>query len=414
MLSSDGKDDDRKAAQDRAQRRGARAVSRGASIAGAPLAPRMQCSTLVANVNLLGEAMRSLGFKKGALMALLIVGILALLHNLASMRAQLGIARAALEAMQAHDLGAYHRLPSGESIGHVPIFIIHRDRPTLLRALVRSLRVIDARLTPFAIVIHDMQSSNPEALRTLDELEASGQAPVNHAPRILVERDQFVDAALAEAVARDAPVNERISLVLNRVRSTIDKYINSHPDVQYYVVTDPDVVLAPDMPGDVLALSALLLQLRPDLAVVAPALRIDDLPMNLCRSQVIQNHEVQFWHAHAHSIQAHAVRRYFSAPVLVDTTFGMYRSSFSFRRLNGGARLHPPYWVQHEPWYQPLAREDWSAEQRYYVEHALPITAWTQALHGPPGAASDLDRQYELALAAEYGLNCSRLRRLRS
>lgn len=320
--------------------------------------------------------------------------------------------QAELNSLLSHDLGLGHVFPSVEALGgHVPIFIIHRDRHTMLLRLVESiLAVIDARLTPFAIFVHDMQSSNPETLRALSELEAKSLRQPREPP-VLVHRDVGVDAALADAIAAnpDLVADARVNVVLNRVRQSIDEYLKNHRGVQYYVVTDPDVELAGDMPGDILALLALLLDRFPGTTLAAPGLRIDDLPQSTCRSHLVRLHESPFWAGLAHSIGVDSVRRYFSWPKPVDTTFAMYRRSFSFHRLSLGLRLHHPYVIRHMPWYEPLARSNWTAEMRYYMDHALPITHWTNKLRSSQDAdAATLDKIFELELMEKFNVVCDR------
>lgn len=338
-----------------------------------------------------------------------------LLTRYASTQRVVSRMQAELNDLHLRDLGFGHELPSAEALGgHVPIFVLHRDRHTMLRRLVASLRaVIDTRLTPFVVFVHDMQSSNPETLRALDELQkASAEAATPADLRVIVHRDQTVESALADAIARDPTLgfDARVNIVLNSVRQSIEQYLQTHRGVQYYVVTDPDVELPTGMPGDVLALAALLLERFPTATLVAPGLRTDDLPQSTCRSHLVRFHESGFWEGLPHSIGVGHVRRYFSVPMPVDTTFAMYRRSFPFSRLNWGVRLHHPYVIRHLPWYEPLARANWTAEARYYVDHALPITHWTgkEVAAQPEADAATLDRTFEAELRNKYAITCDR------
>lgn len=321
--------------------------------------------------------------------------------------------------MQNRDLGTLE-MPSRDALGPIPIFIIHRDRHSLLCDLIRSMHAIDRNVTDYSIVVHDMASSNPKSLKTLRQLARGEHAAPAAGVKVSVVFDTGVDEAMAWAVAQNLSSNDRTSILLNRVKATVDKHLAAHPEVQYYVVSDPDVALAPNTPGDVLALAALLLAARPRLDLVAPGIRTDDLPPHLCRSQLIQNHESGFWHGHAHSVKVNALRRYFSAPAPVDTTFALYRRAFPFRRLNLGARLHTPYVITHTPWYRPLSRSALTDEERYYIDHALPITMWTEAAREAAQREAEaltkrdperyLDRSFQHVLRVVNGIDCEELR----
>ncbi|KNC52077.1 uncharacterized protein AMSG_00904 [Thecamonas trahens ATCC 50062] len=326
--------------------------------------------------------------------------------------------------------------------GEIPIFYIHRDRPLeLLRSLASLARATAGR--GYTVVVHDMATTAPLGVKLLQCLErdnpggdsdcieladavcASAMAPGAH-PKTLCEesgsellalvslsapvyvvRDGEVDADLA-AFIKDDPSNidGRASFVLNRVSGTITEYMQwaklraweeyKNPS-DVYVVTDPDLVFDAETPSNVLfVLRHILLSLPPEeCKVVAPALRIDNLPASY-RSAYIQGHEVQFWAKAPQTVEIDSLRVAYSYPVLVDTTFGMYRADFAFARLQGGARVHAPYWVTHLGWYAPLAKDKMSPNHKYYAEHALPITEWTRQ-----GDVTDSDAYYKSLVIPE-------------
>src|SRR2546423_1829035 len=61
-------------------------------------------------------------------------------------------------------------------------------------------------------------------------------------------------------------------------------------------------------------------------------------------------HYYQFWSKTPQEITwRDGVIQYQRAPI--DTTFGMYRKGFTFRRQNPGLRVYAPYWARHLDWY---------------------------------------------------------------
>ena len=311
----------------------------------------------------------------------------------------------------------------------VPIFVVHRDRPLeLVRSLASLARV--TRGVGYHVVVHDMGSSSAAGRKVLAclggggepqgtcvgvverlcgeveagkralggvmhpkmECEGSGEELLGLARKggVEVVYDTGVDGELEAAMASGevGGFGERVSYVLDRVGNTVEVWMGAAkaraerdkvPVSEVYVVTDPDVVWGKDTPANVLDVFAgLLAGLPPETAVVVgPGLDVHDLPGSY-RSLYIRQHELGFWDAIPGSAVIDWVRVYYSHPVLVDTTFGMYRSSFRFSRLNSGVRVHAPYTVSHLGWYAPLDPRGWTKQHRWYIEHALPITEWSK------------------------------------
>ena len=58
----------------------------------------------------------------------------------------------------------------------------------------------------------------------------------------------------------------------------------------------------------------------------------------------------------------------------IDTTFGMYRRGYAFRRLSQGFCAYAPYQARHLDWY--LDPDALTEDQRYYMEHAFVVSPW--------------------------------------
>lgn len=228
----------------------------------------------------------------------------------------------------------------------IPIFLITCDRLTATQQTIASFyREIHH---PIEIVIHDNASSYPPFLAYLDELEAQGVHVVRNERR----------AAHAE--------------MLNGVRATVNAWYREH-DAPYYVVTDPDIELESG-PGDIMQFYAHLLQKHPRAQVVGPMLRIDDIPDTYpLKKEVIRRHTDQFWHKRPTPVPwKDAETTLQQAPI--DTTFGMYRKGYAFRRLSQGFRTYAPYQARHLDWY--LDPDSLTEDQRYYMEHASDVSHW--------------------------------------
>lgn len=134
-----------------------------------------------------------------------------------------------------------------------------------------------------------------------------------------------------------------------------------------YVVTDSDLLPAPECPSDLIHRLNLLLSTRPESGKAGPGLKIDDLPdfhglqsLNGC----IKEEQLGYW-----------ARRYNSEAFLapIDTTFALYSVRKDGDAAHGylamdNLRMDRPYLFRHMPWYTvpPL-----SEEESYYREHCI-------------------------------------------
>jgi hypothetical protein len=218
------------------------------------------------------------------------------------------------------------------------------DRIAVLRQSIESYR----KLKPEPIiVIHDGGSTFPPMLEYLAELEKSG---------IQVERSGRVTE------------NED----LNKASVTIEKWFATN-DAPYYVVTDPDILIE-DGFDDLFEVYAWFLTRNPDIDVVGPMLRIDDIPDHYPLKFVAAGrHYYQFWSKVPQITRIHGKQVLFQKSK-IDTTFGMYRKGFKFHHYNDGIRVYAPYAAKHLDWYIDPA--SMTPDQVYYMANSSKVAHW--------------------------------------
>lgn len=227
----------------------------------------------------------------------------------------------------------------------IPIFVFTCDRIGVLRDSLASYRRIEPE--PI-IVLHDNNSTYPPMLEYLRELEREG----------------------VEVVRTGTPI--RVADDLNQISATVSDWFSRY-DAPYYVVTDPDVAIE-DGHSDILDAYGFLLEQFSDATVVGPMLRIDDIPDYYPLKFVAAGrHYYQFWHKTPEEIAWRGrVIKYQHATI--DTTFGLYRKHFTFRRHTQGLRVYAPYWARHLDWYiDPAKMTD---DQHWYMQHASGVSHW--------------------------------------
>lgn len=113
---------------------------------------------------------------------------------------------------------------------------------------------------------------------------------------------------------------------------------------QYFVYTDPDVVLCEECPADFMERFYKLLKRHPLACKAGFSLKIDDLPAHYPNREKVIDWESQFWEK---EIEPGVYR----API--DTTFALYRPFTKNTRdiLDKMMRTGFPYQVRHMPWY---------------------------------------------------------------
>lgn len=162
---------------------------------------------------------------------------------------------------------------------------------------------------------------------------------------------------------------------LNKINISIQDYFRTHP-ASNYIVTDPDIYLD-NIRADILEVYAYLLGTLPDINVVGPMLRIDDIPDYYpLKTRLLRNSKHRKFHSSPrYTISYNGVQiKYIFAKI--DTTFGMFRAGTQWRRLQEGIRTFVPYSAKHLDWY--INPENMPRDQRYYMQNASRVAHWSK------------------------------------
>lgn len=206
----------------------------------------------------------------------------------------------------------------------VPIFIIFKDRVSILLEMLRSL--YRHLRTPYEIVLIHDNSTYPGAVRFIDRLKDSGVFVYENA-RPWEDFDEFYDA----------------------VADCVDHYMR-HSESEFYVLSDPDCALD-SVPWDMLAVYQSILQ-DLHLDVVGAALRWDDFPEGL-RGAAYED-TIARLPAQTYTLDG---RNYYYIEAQVDTTFAMYRKGPRLVRFAGKhVRMLPPLGARHLDFYFDKSR----------------------------------------------------------
>ena len=228
----------------------------------------------------------------------------------------------------------------------VPIFVLTRDR---VQALRETLETYERTLsTRHEIIILDHASTYPPMLEFLRHLQ---------------EERHMVVHTLTEPVWDDA---------LAHADRIMQEYLQQQqPQVEYYVVTDPDIALKRSN-ADILLFFAGILSSCPDVNVVGPHLQISDLPHQYrgkYHDHTAYEWESQFWKTVPFMATWRGVGYHFSEQ-LIDTTFAMRRRTQRFARITCPCiRTYAPYAAVHLDWY--LDSDNLPPDKKYYVAHAF-------------------------------------------
>lgn len=221
-----------------------------------------------------------------------------------------------------------------------PIFIICRDRLACLERLVGELRAFGQD----RITLVDNASTYPPLLDYY----------ARNPHRVKIER-------LSKNLGPKAPW----------ITGALDVLQVGEP----YVVTDPDVIPAPECPDDFLEFLAETLKRYP-VDKVGPSLRITDLPDCYAHKRRAIAWEEQFYRK---KILPHdwMVPQLYYAPI--DTTFALYRHETGYNCHAPAIRVGAPVEFIHLPWYVDSARP--TEETGYYEVHATPdVVSWGSKL----------------------------------
>lgn len=137
-----------------------------------------------------------------------------------------------------------------------------------------------------------------------------------------------------------------------------------------FVYTDPDVVPLDDCPLDAVTYLQGLLDRYPEFPKAGLGLHLDDVAADMPSLSWEQGPEI-----HGPLVEPTAYRS------LIDTTFALYRPAARFEYA--ALRTVGPYEARHMSWYAV----ELSAEDRYYLEHAIPGpdgSSWAQLHQGDP------------------------------
>jgi len=154
---------------------------------------------------------------------------------------------------------------------------------------------------------------------------------------------------------------------LNTIAPFIEKE-NARRKCEYYVITDPDISLELSN-EDLFRVCKFFLNSMSDINIVGPMLKITDIPKTyIYREYAWKRHVEQFWHKIPQYI-IYNKKRVFYQHALIDTTFGMLRSSTKFKRLHKGVLLYSPYEAQHLDWY--ISKENLTEDQKNYFQSTI-------------------------------------------
>jgi hypothetical protein len=182
----------------------------------------------------------------------------------------------------------------------VPIFIISYNRYRALRMTISSFQ----RLTdPIQLYIIDFHSTHDSMINYLNFLSR--------------QKNIFV-INIKENLGLENL--ERIGNITQNILSTLK--------ANYYIVTDPDIVLASS--PDLIQYYITVLEACPQLGGIGCGLSIFDLPSSQWMSDVY-NYEMDFWRNFSSLTWKGILTQFYYAPV--DTTFLMHRREHTYRRL---------------------------------------------------------------------------------
>lgn len=214
----------------------------------------------------------------------------------------------------------------------VPIFVIFNDKVTDLKEFFRSMHT--EVQSSFQIVIIETMARIAEAIEFGDWL-----------------REHHVPVIYSRPLLNDP-------WALNSIAGTIDRYMVEYPDSNHYVVTDPDLSLRGTR-ENILEVFAEMLDTKKNFKAIAPALRIDDIPIDAYSNlnvwqgnKTLVDWEMQFWPEKMDSLyQESRKQRIYYTDSEFDTTFSMFRKGFRWYRGHYGPRVAAPYEVTHMDWY---------------------------------------------------------------
>ena len=230
----------------------------------------------------------------------------------------------------------------------IPIFIVVKDR---LTALKKSFDSYNEQINyPVEYVFIDNNSTYKPTIEYLKQKESSGH-------KVYWNKCKTCNTSSFPA-AWPKIIKEHI----HNIKSGIPNY---------YVLTDSDIELD-NVCKNILEIFIYIIN-KINTDCVGPALRIDDIPDYYpLKSDVLKKHK-EFWMASKiKKINLNGnVIKYINAPIA--TTFGLYRSKYTFKRWKHAIRVFEPYSAKHLDWYiNPDCMTD---DQKYYLNNK--VTHWS-------------------------------------
>jgi len=230
------------------------------------------------------------------------------------------------------------------SIAVTPVFVLSYVR---LKVLQESIRSYQKCLTDVEIVICDHGSEYDSLLGFLNDVEQQQDVTVYRYSNKL-QHWKDLDPAINYSVRRWYEENQ---------------WRKDISDV--FAVSDPDVALVCEEDNkdlDHIDFYKRILDRYPEVDVVGPNLRIDDIPEYYpMRAHVISRND-HFWRSELQfDFEGVALTKY-----TIDTTFGVYRKGHEVTKPRVGVRVDRPYDARHLDWY--INPEFMTEDQIVYAE----------------------------------------------
>lgn len=238
-----------------------------------------------------------------------------------------------------------------EKVDKIPIFIISHNRLTVLKRCIASIKAcFDERY--YEIVIHDNIST--------------------YAPLITFLKESGLKVYWNKG-------NE-----LDDVAKSVEHYFanNTDNDSRFYAVTDPDIEFdVKQTRPDTLLFYCHLLDNVQKIDSVGPELRVDDIPDHYpLKQELLRLHR----QGHANDKFLNVVWQDETVPCAfrkLDTTFGLYRRSFRFKRLNDALLCHGRHNARHLDWY--LDPNNMSEDDLLYMQNTSRWGHWSSTMLKP-------------------------------
>lgn len=220
-----------------------------------------------------------------------------------------------------------------EGLDTIPIIVLTFNRRECLEKFVSAIK---KRFTN-PIVIIDNNSTYPPLLEYLSELECEG--------------------------CKVYRMNDNMGHMTFWIKDEFEAYRKD-----FYIFSDPDIVLMDECPDDLICRLFNVLENYPNLRKVAPSLNVKDIP----ETSVFYNDE--FITAEERSFNnVRYVKKADAYANPTDTTFALYPpETISVKDHFASLRLAYPYQAIHTPWMKE--KDTITEEDRYYFSHRASYT----------------------------------------